>query len=285
MFRKIRAALLVASLVVTISPALPAHATVQRIVSLSPSATEILFAIGAGPQVIAVDDYSDFPSNAPLTDLSAYSPNLEAILTFRPDLVVLSADSAKSDVIAESLRKLKIQVYLEKAPTNLNGLFSEIKDLGRITSNLKSAEKVSAAISANIKKILTSATKYKGLRIYHELDDTYYSATTKTFIGQVYKAFGVINIADAAAGADSSGYPQLSAEYIVKANPQVIFLSDAQYGVKKVDVRKRAGWQVVTAVVNGDVIELPADISSRWGPRIVDFYKIVLKSLSGAAKK
>ena len=285
MFKRISSALLVTCLAVAVTPIMPAQAATQRIVSLSPSATEILFAIGAGPKVVAVDNYSNFPANAPMTDLSAFTPNLEAILTYKPDLVVLSSDSTKSDVIAESLKKLKIQVYLEKAPTNLKGVYAEIRDLGRLTKNSKAAAKITIAITTNITKVLITAKKYQGFRIYHELDNTYYSATSKTFIGQAYKSFGVENIADAAAGADSSGYPQLSAEYIVKSNPQIIFLADAQYGVKKVDLEKRAGWQGVDAVVNGNVIELPADIPSRWGPRIVDFYKIVLKSLMGATKK
>ena len=86
-------------------------------------------------------------------------------------------------------------------------------------------------------------------------------------------------MADAASGADSSGYPQLSAEYLIRSNPQIIFLADAQYGESISTVKARPGWQSIVAVKNGRIIELPADIPSRWGPRIVDFYELVAKSI------
>jgi iron complex transport system substrate-binding protein len=127
---------------------------------------------------------------------------------------------------------------------------------------------------------LAKAKKSSKIRIFHELDDTYYSATSNTFIGKVYKSFGAVNIADAAAGADNSGYPQLSAEYLLKSDPQVIFLADAQYGVTADSVSKRAGWSQISAVKNQKIVELPADIPSRWGPRLVDFYKLIGNSLA-----
>ena len=117
------------------------------------------------------------------------------------------------------------------------------------------------------------------IRIFHELDETYYSATSNTFIGKVYKDFGAINIADAALGADSSGYPQLSAEYLLKSDPQVVFLADAQYGTTIDSVSKRAGWSQMSAVINQKIVALPADIPSRWGPRLVDFYKLIGRTL------
>jgi iron complex transport system substrate-binding protein len=135
-------------------------------------------------------------------------------------------------------------------------------------------------MAKSIKDVLAKAKKSSKIRIFHELDDTYYSATSNTFIGKVYKSFGVVNIADAAAGADNSGYPQLSAEYLLKSDPQVIFLADAQYGVTADSVSKRAGWSQISAVKNQKIVELPADIPSRWGPRLVDFYKLIGNSLA-----
>jgi iron complex transport system substrate-binding protein len=135
-------------------------------------------------------------------------------------------------------------------------------------------------MAKSIKNIVAKAKKTTGIRIFHELDDTYYSVTSNTFIGKVYKDFGAVNIADAASGADSSGYPQLSAEYLVKSNPQVIFLSDAQYGVTVESVTKRAGWSQISAIKTRKIVELPADIPSRWGPRLVDLYKLIGASLA-----
>jgi iron complex transport system substrate-binding protein len=117
------------------------------------------------------------------------------------------------------------------------------------------------------------------VKFFHELDNTLYSATSSTFIGSVYKDFGLSNIADGAEGADQSGYPQISAEYLVSENPALIFLADAQYGETIDVVKNRAGWSEIDAVKNNKVIELPADIPSRWGPRIIDFYQIVADAL------
>jgi iron complex transport system substrate-binding protein len=134
-------------------------------------------------------------------------------------------------------------------------------------------------MKSRIKKALVTNKSKSKLKFFHELDNTLYTATSKTFIGSVYKDFGLINIADAASGADSSGYPQLSAEYLIKSNPDLIFLADAQYGESIDSLKARPGWSAISAVKNNRVIALPADIPSRWGPRIVDFYELVGKSI------
>jgi iron complex transport system substrate-binding protein len=251
-----------------------------KIISLSPSATEIFYAIGAGSQILAVDDYSNYPANAPVSEISAFEPNVEAILAKKPDLVLLSIDSTKAPQIRNALVKLGIPVLMEKAPATLQDVYAENTLLARVTDRQAGAVKLNASMTKSIKDVLAKAKKSSKIRIFHELDDTYYSATSNTFIGKVYKSFGVVNIADAASGADSSGYPQLSAEYLLKSDPQVIFLADAQYGVTAESVSKRAGWSQISAVKNQKIVELPADIPSRWGPRLVDFYKLIGNSLA-----
>jgi iron complex transport system substrate-binding protein len=254
-----------------------------KIISLSPSATEILYAIGAGSQILAVDNLSNYPANAPTSEISAFEPNVEAILAKKPDLVLLSIDSAKAPQIRNALVKLGIPVLMEKAPATLQDVYAENTLLARVTDRQAGAVKLNASMAKSIKDVLAKAKKSSKIRIFHELDDTYYSATSNTFIGKVYKSFGVVNIADAAAGADNSGYPQLSAEYLLKSDPQVIFLADAQYGVTADSVSKRAGWSQISAVKNKKIVELPADIPSRWGPRLVDFYKLIGDSLAKVA--
>jgi len=252
----------------------------KRVISLSPSATEIFFSIGADKQVLLVDSLSNYPKRAPISDISAFEPNVEAIVGKKPDLVLLSVDSMKSTEVRNALTKLKVPVLMEKAPVTLADVYAEIKVLGKVTNKQSQAAALSTKMAKDIKSILASAKKSSGVRIFHELDDTYYSVTSDTFIGRVYKDFGVINVADAAAGADSYGYPQLSAEYLLKSDPQAIFLSDAQYGVTTQSVAQRAGWSQISAVKNGHVFALPADVPSRWGPRLVDFYRTIAKALA-----
>jgi iron complex transport system substrate-binding protein len=251
-----------------------------KIISLSPSGTEIFFAIGAGPQILAVDDYSNYPANAPVSEISGYQPNVEAILAKKPDLVLLSVNSTKAPQVRNALVKLGIPVLMQPAPATLNDVYAENTILGKVTNRQAGAAKLNAAMAKSIKNILAKAKKSSKIRIFHELDDTYYSATSETFIGKVYKDFGAVNIADEASGADNSGYPQLSAEYLLKSDPQVIFLADAQYGVTADSVSKRAGWSQISAVKNQKIVELPADVPSRWGPRLVDFYKLIGDSLA-----
>jgi iron complex transport system substrate-binding protein len=255
-----------------------------RIISLSPSATESLFEIGAGKQVLAVDSLSNFPKTAPITELSAFEPNVEAIAALKPDLVVLSVDAMKSLVVKEALEKLKISVLMEQAPENLSQAYKEIEVLGAVTDHTSEAKKVTFKMASLIKSILTRAKVSGKVTFFHELDNTLYSVTSDTFIGKVYKDFGLINIADKAAGADSYGYPQLSAEYLLKTNPDIIYLADAEYGESASTVKARAGWSGITAVTKKNVFALPNDIPSRWGPRLVDFYRYVASSLTKVKK-
>lgn len=252
----------------------------KRIISLSPTATEILFAIGAGKQVLAVDDLSNYPSTAPISKLSAFTPNVEAIAAKKPDLVILSADSTNSKSVKAALELLKIPVLVEKAPNQLSNAYSEIIVIGKATNKLSEAAAVVATMKTKIKAIVAKFAKKSPITFFHELDNTLYSATSQTFIGHVYSDFNLQNIADKAQGADASGYPQLSQEYLVTANPQIIFLADAQYGESTTTVAARAGWSEISAVKNNHVIALPADIPSRWGPRLVDFYQIIANAIA-----
>ncbi len=266
-------------------PASAANPIPKRIISLSPSATETLFAIGAGKQVIAVDDLSNYPSNAPITKLSAFSPNVEALLNYKPDLIILNADATKALEVKAALEKLKIAVFLEKAPDNLKQAYAEVTALGRATGNLSGEHSTISAMKSRITTAIKSAKKSKPITFFHELDNTLYSATSDSFIGKVYKDFNLKNIADPAASADSAGYPQLQSEYLIKANPRIIFLADAQYGESITTLATRPGWNGITAVKNKDVVALPEDIPSRWGPRLADFYEFIAKSISGIGKK
>ncbi|GAA0555991.1 ABC transporter substrate-binding protein [Actinomadura livida] len=244
----------------------------ERIVSLSPAHTETLFAIGAGPQVVAVDDYSDHPPNAPKTKLSGFKPNAEAVIEYKPDLVVVSDDL---NGIVKALEKVKIPVLLEPAANNLDEAYDEIRDLGLATGHSDEAEKLVTDMQASIKETVDASSKAKGLTYYHELDNQLHSVTSKTFLGQIYGLFGLRNIADEADEA-SSGYPQLSREFLLKQDPDLIFLADTKCcGQNAETIAKRPGWSDLGAVKNGGVVELDDAIASRWGPRLPEFVKAI----------
>ncbi|HLW17199.1 MAG TPA: ABC transporter substrate-binding protein [Actinomycetota bacterium] len=247
------------------------------IISLSPTATEMLFAIGAGAQVKAVDDQSNYPPQAPKTKLSGFQPNVEAIANYQPDLVVISGDLPG---LSASLNKLSIPVLVEPAAKDLNDTYNQIVELGRATGHEPEADTLVSTMKGRIQAILASAPKFASPpTYYHELDNTYFTATSHTFIGTVYGLLGMKNIADPA-DKKASGYPQLSAEYIIQTNPQIIFLADTKCcGQSLSTVRKRPGWSQMTAVRDGRVIALDDDVASRWGPRIVDFLQTVVNAL------
>jgi iron complex transport system substrate-binding protein len=248
----------------------------RRIVSLSPTATEILYAIGAGTQVIAVDDQSDYPKNAPRTKLSGFTPNVEAIAGYKPDLVVTSFD-AKGLVAA--LRKLRITVVLHPPAATLTDAYRQMGQLGKLTGNREQAGSLVARMQKRIREIVAVAKPRRSLSVYHELGPDFYSATSATFAGRVYTLFGLSNIADAA-DATSSDYPQLSPEYIVSRNPDLIVLADSVCcGQTPATVAARPGWSRVAAVRTGSIVRVDDSIASRWGPRIVNFVRAVATAL------
>jgi cobalamin transport system substrate-binding protein len=252
----------------------------ERIVSLSASDTETLYAVGAGDQVVAVDDQSNYPAEAPKTKLSGLTPNVEAIAGYNPDLVVISDDTNN---LAASLTKLKRQVLLVPAAKTLDDVYKGIELIGAATGHADEGKDLAGRTKDDIEKLAADAPKLKKpLTYYHELDTTLYSVTSKTFIGQVYGLFGLTNIADPA-DKDSGGYPQLSNEFILKANPDVIFLADTKCCKQNADtVAKRPGWANLKAVGDGNVVALDDDLASRWGPRVVDLARSVADAVDKA---
>ncbi len=250
------------------------------IVSLSPADTEILYAIGAGSQVKAVDSYSDYPPRAPITKLNAYNPSVEAIAKYKPDLVVVSSDTAAFN---KQMAALKIPVVLDPAAANLKQSYSEYTSLGLDTGNAAGAKSEVTKVKKKIASILAATPKAKkGSTYYYELTPDYYSVTSSTFVGQLFSLLGLTSIADKAAGASSSGgYPQLSAEYILKANPTYVFLADTICcKANATNVSARPGWSALTAVKAKRIVGLNDDIASRWGPRVT----ILLQDAANAIK-
>jgi len=251
----------------------------RRIVSLSPTATETLFAIGAGRQVIAVDDQSDYPKNAPRTTLSGFTPNVEAVASYRPDLVVIGFDTKG---FASSLRRLKIKVVHHDAAKTLKGAYTQIRQLGLVTGNAPKATQLIKEMRTKIDRIVeASKNRARGLSVYHELDPLLFSAASSTFIGKAYALLGLENIADEADSAATGGYPQLSAEYVVAADPDVIVLADTVCcGQTAATVAARPGWSRISAVRTGSIVRMDDSIASRWGPRLVNFFRAMSSALA-----
>jgi iron complex transport system substrate-binding protein len=251
-----------------------------KIVVLSPTATEVLFAIGAGPQVVAVDDQSNFPANAPKSELSAFQPNAEAIAGKSPDLVVLSNDM--NNVVAQ-LRQLKIPVYVAPAGKTIDDTYKQITDIGALTGNRPAAEDLAKQMRTDLDQLVKNVPpRSTKLTYYYELGPELYSVTSKTFVGSLFAQLGLENIADPAdADGSKGGYPQLSAESLVKADPDLIFLADTVCCQQTTaTVKARPGWSGITAVKTGQIVGLNDDIASRWGPRTVDLLRQIVDAVS-----
>ncbi len=249
----------------------------RRIVSLSPTATESLYAIGAGRRVVAVDDLSNYPARAPRTKLSGYTPNVEAIAGYRPDLVVARTDSG----LTAALGRLGIPVLVQPEATSLALAYAQVTQLGRATGHRRRAAVTVSSMRTRIAKALRSVPRGRPLSVYHELTTDYYSVTSRTFIGQIYRLFGLRNIADGAGG--TSDYPQLSGEYIVAASPDLIFLADSKCcGQSYATVSTRPGWSTVRAVRGRSVVRLDDDVASRWGPRVASLVQTIAATVKRA---
>jgi iron complex transport system substrate-binding protein len=276
----------------TASTASTASAPPSCVVSLSPTATETLYAIGAGHQVQAVDTDSNYPTTGlPSKRINALNPSVESVIgickatkgstSTKPDLVIISYDA---NSIKEKLTALGVHVVAQDAPSSLAGALAQIRQLGALTGHVATADALAASLQRTISADVRSVKAPAGhtVSVYYELDPTFYSLTSTTFVGALMKSLGLVNIADAHATSADAGYPQLSAEYIVSANPKLIFLADTVCcHVTPAKVAARAGFGHVSAVLDGHVVNLNDDVASRWGPRL----GLLMNQITAAVKK
>lgn len=244
----------------------------ERIVSLSPGATEIIFALGAEGRLVAVDNQADYPPAAASfgTKVDAYQPNVETIAGLNPDLVIV-ADNTGS--IVEALDRLNLPVLyadLDDSVKSIDDVFGQIGLIGRLTATDAKATELISSLDARVDAVeekLTGLPNTRGPKVYHELDATFYSASTETFIGSIYRTLHAQNIAGDGSG---TSYPQLTQEAIIAADPDIIVLADEEFGVSIDSVRARPGWNAIKAVAESRIYAIDPDIISRPGPRIVD---------------
>ena len=256
-----------------------ASAPPEAIVSMSPTATEMLFAIGAGDQVVAVDDFSNHPEEAPITDLSAYEPNLEAILTYDPDLVVLTDGS--EDIVA-GLEQVGIDSLVQPAAATLDDTYHQLEELGDATGHREEADDLVTSMQEDIEALVDEVPERDvPLTYFHELDSTLYTVTSATFIGELYALAGLENVADPAdADGQAGGYPQVSPEVLLEADPDLVFLADTKCCEQTAETfAQRPGFAGLRAVTQGQVVELDDDVASRWGPRVVDLLRVIVDAV------
>lgn len=251
----------------------------ERIVSLSPTATESLFAIDADDQVVAVDEYSYYPAEAPVDEgLSGYRTSVEAVLAHDPDLVVIAMEE---DSLLQGMAAVDVPVLFMPPAANLDDAYAQIETLGAATGNVGGAAEVVRDMSREIGEAVQSVPaeiRDAGLSYYHEVSSDHYSITDDTFLGTVYGQFGLESIATG-----DAEYPQLNAEAIVGANPDLIFLANStSESMTAEDVAARPGWSEITAVKEGRIEALDEDLASRWGPRLPEFVRSIAAVLSDA---
>jgi len=249
----------------------------ESIVSLSSTGTEMLFAIGAGEQVVAVDEFSTYPPDAPITDLSGFTPNIEAIVGYEPDLVVISFDPGE---LVSGLEAVGVPTLLLPTASSLDDSYAQLEVLGGATGHVGEAAEVVAQMQADIDEIVATTTVPAGVSFYHEVDATLYSASSNSFLGQIYGLLGLTNIADEA-DTDGTGFPQLASEYIVSQDPDIIYLADVDFGVTPESLSERPGWAEMTAVQNDAIVPLEAYLASNWGPRVVELLELIAESVTG----
>ena len=245
----------------------------KAIVSLSPTATETLFALGAGGLVKAVDNLSSYPPSAPRTDLTGATPDIDKLMAFGPEIVVLSDDRAGT---AETLAARGVTVILQPPAMSLDDSYAQIRQLGAAIGKTAEAQQLVGGMQAKIAEII-SKTPTTPLRYYHERTDQFASVTSASFLGQLYGLLNLRSIADVGS-VPGTREATLSAQAIIDANPDLIVLADTKCCRQTSDtLRARPGWSELTAITTNTVVIVDDDLANQWGPRIVD----LLQAISG----
>jgi iron complex transport system substrate-binding protein len=249
--------------------------------SLSPTATTMLYAIGAGKQVVAVDKNSTYPAQTPVTPLDGFETSPESYIPYHPDLVVLAQDQAGT--LAGQLAGLGIPTLILPAANTLADTYAQFTILGKATGHVSAAAAENASIKARLASIVHSVgTRARGQTYYQELDPTLYTATSRTFIGALYGMLGMKNIADAAI-ASGDDYPQLSPEALIQSSPNYVFLADGGCcGQSAATFAARAGYATIGAVQHHHIYVIPDSVASQWGPRVVTFLQMVADDVTGS---
>jgi len=236
----------------------------QAIVALAPSYTEVLFAIGAGDAVVAVDDNTDYPPEAAdLPRISGFEPSVEGIASYNPDLVLLFFDPGG---LQDALGQAGIASLFLATPSSVDGIYEQIETIGAAAGHSAEASTLVEEMQVEIEAIVARVPEGDGPSIFHEIDSTLFSTGPGSFTHEMFELLGAENIA----AETGEPFPQMSNEAVIAANPDIILLSDAAYGESAETVSARPGWDQISAVQNARVFAIDDDLVSRPGPRIVE---------------
>ncbi len=243
-----------------------------RIVSLSPSTTEILYAIGAGDQVVGRDSFSNYPEEAlAVQDVggSMGSYSYEMIASLQPDLVLASEINTPEQV--KSLEDLNLTVYYLSNPKSINEIDDLLEVVGTLTGHEKEASELAASLNERIDAVLAIAAKAASKPlVFYELDATDpakpWTPGPGSYMDELIQAAGGRNVGSVL----QSAWAEISIEELMVQNPDIILLGDSNYGVTVEQVAARTGWENLSAVKNGSVYVFNDDLVSRPGPRMVD---------------
>jgi iron complex transport system substrate-binding protein len=251
----------------------------ERIVSLSATHTEILYAIGAGPSIVATDLFSDFPATANDTEkIDSFNLSVEAVATLDPDLVILAYDPGDAVSGLESLG-IPALLFAPPGPTSMAEVYAEIVDVGLATGHRSSAESLVQEMKGEISSVTAEVPQLlRPFRYYVELGPDLYAAGAGSLIDSIMGMLGLVNVATT----DDGPFPQFSAEALIEADPEYVFLADTVCCAEDGETfGARPGFNQISAVVNGNVILLDDSVASRWGPRLVDLIRTIASEVFG----
>lgn len=252
----------------------------NRIVSLSATHTEILYAIGAGDLIVGTDLTSNYPAEAGATaKVDAFNFNVEEIVSLEPDLVI-TAFNFQGEL--EALDTVGVPALLLEPADTLDEAYNQIGVLGKVTGREEAANELVSSMRNRIDQA-TASLPGASMSVFHEVDNTLFSANSSTFLGDIYARFGLLNIADAVPDEFGSGYVQVAEEYLFEQDPDLIFLGDAGFGESLTTVAARPGWQTLGAVQQGAVFQLDGDVAGRWGPRTVDLVEEIAAAIEAVS--
>ncbi len=248
----------------------------QRIVSLAPSNTEVVYALGQGPLVVGVTDYCDYPPEAKQKPkVGGYAKiDLEKVVGLSPDLVLATSIHVKS-IVPELERRGLVVVVVE--PKNVEDVLTKITLVGKLTGASKQATNLTMQLKNRVDAVTAQVASAKSKpRVFYEIDKTLFTPGPGSFIDDMIAKAGGSNIAADA----KSGYAQLTPEVVIARDPEIIFLGDMFYGETPDKVKERPGWANLTAVKSGRVIPLiDENLFSRPGPRVVDGLEWLARSI------
>jgi iron complex transport system substrate-binding protein len=253
----------------------------RKIISLAPSNSEVLFAIGAGADMIGRDEFSDYPpdvKNLPSVGGSMGKYDLEEIARLQPDLVLAASLNTPEQI--QSIESLGLKVFLIPNPNDFNGLYANILTVGQLTGHTGQAEQLVASLKQQVKVVEDNVAETTSRpKLFYELDATDpakpWTAGPGSYIDTLIKIAGGVNVASGL----QSDYAQISQEELIAANPDVILLGDGAYGVTPAQVTARPGWGDIAAVKNNRVLTFDDNLVSRPGPRLVDGLELIYKAL------